>query len=534
MLFLLFFLGCKSYNNIGNGEPSFRGAMVDSVTWYEDANNDVLVMNIINPIPNALKCKPANNLLAPLRPCTMADVNLDRNPADTYEPRLHVQMSTDTFNPTGNAMNAALRIRGNYSRSLEQKSYSIRLDSRTNLFMKQRMFALNKSQSDLSRVRNKLAFDLFRIIPNISSIKVQFINLKINDVDYGLFHQLEAIRREFLINRGWNKDDNLYNTVNFFFKEDSRLALNSEGQPANEALFKEILEIRTGNNHSKLAEMLKAIAVTPNIDDVITKYFNRNNYMTWLAANLVLNNKDTIQHNYCLYNPLYSDTFYFLPWDYDGAWTTKEFIGKEQYGISNWWKVDLHRKFLSVEQNRNDVYALAEELRQKYITDTFIEKKLLEYESSVRPFQSREPDNSNNSDSSWIRFSQKLLTGVPKNIALYKSVIGHPMPFEVKATYNNSILDIIWEQSVDLEGDTIVYDLTVSSDGNFSNGVTTLISSRGMQETSYSENINLSKGSYYIKVISKELNNPGNYQIAYAKVKLNGKDQYGVLELKIP
>ncbi|MDQ7042959.1 MAG: CotH kinase family protein, partial [Sulfurimonas sp.] len=299
-LSLLLIVGCGSYNDKNDGEPSFRGAIVDKDSWYEDANNDVIVMNIINPIPNEYECQPADNLTLVPRPCTIEDVNLDIDPADSYEPTLHVQMSTNSFIPSSNLMNATLKIKGNYSRTLDQKSYSLKLDSKTNLFMKQRKFGLTKSQSDTSRTKNKLAFDLFRIIPNITSLKVQFIDLKINNVDYGLFHHVETIRKEYLINRGWNEDDKLYNTVNFYFKEHEELALTASGEPVNEARFKEILEIRTGDEHLVLAEMLRAIAVTTNIDDVIAKYFNRDNYMTWLAINLILNNKDTVQQNFYL------------------------------------------------------------------------------------------------------------------------------------------------------------------------------------------------------------------------------------------
>jgi len=530
--FVLFFTSCESYNNIEH-IPSISGTMVDNESWYSDANDDLLMMSIENPLPNEFTCKPHNDLDAPSRPCTLEDIYNDVNNSDLYEPTLHVRVATDTFATSNTKINAVLKLKGNYSRTESQKSYSLKLDSKTDLLLNQRKFMLTKSQSDQSRIKNKLAFDIFRTIPNISSLKVQFVHLQINDVDYGLFSQIESIRKEYLINRGWNEDDNLYNAVNFLFRRTPEITLNTDGKPLSELEFSKVIEIKNGKQHTKLIEMIDAIAKTSNIDSVIAKYFNRENYITWLAINLVLNNKDTIQHNFYLYNPLYSDTFYFLPWDYDGAWSKEKYLGKDEYGISNWWRSELHRKFLSIKKNRDDVYAMAEKLRNQYITDTFIQQKISEYEATVRPFQSVVPDNFDNSDDTWLIKSERLWSSIPTNIAMYKSVIGHPMPFYVEAKYLDSLLSITWDESVDLEGDSIVYDIVVSEDTNISNKTTNIIDVKDIQGTSYSLDINLTQGTYYIQVISKEENNAQHYQIAYEKTAIDDKILYGLLPFEV-
>ena len=532
MGFVFFFTSCESYNNIEHN-PSIVGSMIDSEEWYTDANDNLLVVNIENPIPNELNCKPYNDLTKPLRPCTLEDINNDIDSEDAYEPILHVRFFTDTFATTTSAMNAVLKLKGNFSRTELQKSYSIKLDSKTDLFLHQRKFMLTKSQSDQSRIKNKLAFDLFKTIPNISSLKIQFMQLKINNTDYGIFSHIESIRKEYLVNRGWNKDDNLYNAVNFLFSKIPEISLNSEGTPVNKFEFNKILEIKNGKKQTKLLEMVDAIASTSNIDNVISKYFNRENYLTWLAINLILNNKDTIQHNFYLYNPLYSNTFYFLPWDYDGAWSEEQYLGKDEYGISVWWRSQLHRKFLSVKKNRDDLYKMADILREKYITDTFIQQKILDYEDTVRPFQSVPPDNIDNSDSTWLSKSEQLWSLIPANIAMYKSVIGHPMPFYVEAEYVDSTLTITWDKSVDLEGDKIVYDLIVSKDTNLSNHATNILEIQGIENINYSLDTNLTQGTYYIQVLSKEENNPSHYQISYEKPEIDGKVLYGILPFEV-
>jgi spore coat protein H len=536
--FLLFFVlltlsACESYNNIKDPLPSVSGEIVDTESWYADANNDVLVMNIVNPIPNEFLCAPSDDPAGTIRPCTMADIDADSDPYDLYEPTLHVNMATSTFTSAPDIMNGVLKIKGEYTRFADQKSYSLKLDSKTDLFNKQRKFMLTKSQSDRSRMRNKLAFDLCRIIPNIPSLKVQFFHVFINSIDYGLFNQPEAIRKEYLVNRGWNEDDHLYNAVEFLFRPLDELALTSDGEPVEKVEFEKFIEIKNGKEHSKLNEMINAVATTDNIDAVIATYFNRDNYMTWLAINMVLNNKDTIHHNFYLLNPLHSNTFYFLPWDYDGAWSSKKYLGKNEYGISAWWQSELHKKFLSVAKNRDDLYLLADELRANYITDAFIQRKIAEYENSVRGFQSIAPDNAHNSDASWLNDADYLWRSISDNITLYKDAIGDPMPFSIRVGYTDTNLTINWDESIDFEGDTIVYDLIVSSDANISNNAARIINVTEINATSYTQNINLSAGAYYVQVISKELNNPSNYQISYRQEEIDGTTYYGIVKLEV-
>ncbi|MDQ7042257.1 MAG: hypothetical protein Q9M34_01860, partial [Sulfurimonas sp.] len=70
--------------------------------------------------------------------------------------------------------------------------------------------------------------------------------------------------------------------------------------------------------------------------------------------------------------------------------------------------------------------------------------------------------------------------------------------------------------------------------GNFSNATTNLINIRDMQTREYTQTINLSPGKYFVQVISKEVNNPNNYQISYGNVLLNGEYIFGVVTFEVP
>ncbi len=108
---------------------------------------------------------------------------------------------------------------------------------------------------------------------------------------------------------------------------------------------------------AKLQQMAAAVNdTTQDINDVIAKYFNRANYVTWLAVNMLMTNYDTNTQNFILYSPSGYAGWYFLPWDYDGAWDwysqPAEFtLPRYRQGLSNWWSVLLHARFLSDPNN---------------------------------------------------------------------------------------------------------------------------------------------------------------------------------------
>jgi len=526
----LFFYGCESYNNITEEPPSIDGNISDKAIWYETQQNDVVDMFINFDEPNEYLCAPYDSVNSNPRGCTFEDINNDLDPIDDYEPVLHVNMSTSDFNQT-TSNNATFKIKGGFTRTATQKSYSLKLDSKELLYLEQRKFMLTKSESDRSRLRNKVAFDLFREIPNITSLQVNFLHIFINGVDYGLFNQAEAMRKEYLVHRGWNPDDHIYNANNFFFQDLPALALDDKGEPLDPEAFEKIIEIKNGKDHRKLLEMIKAVNSTEDINSVIDKYFDRENYLTWLAVNLLLGDKDAIQHNYYLYNPVNSNKFYFLPWDYDGAWASKKYLSRTEYGISVWWSVVLHQKFFSNSTNLDELYAKTDQIRQEYLSDEKVQTVVDKYIETVVPFQDVEPDSIKNSSSRCRTTAQELVTRIQDSVDLYKSTIGSPMPFHQMPSYNTRThtFSASWETSVDLEGDNIVYDLELSS-GTPEN---VIFKKDGLKSTSYQEDMTLENGTYYLKVISREVENVEHYQLAYDKISVNDIFYFGIAKFEV-
>lgn len=291
--------------------------------------------------------------------CTLNDILNDIDGTDDFKPEIRVQFTADDYPSDGLPSNASMRIRGTASRHAPQKSFRIKLDKGLPLWQGHRKIQLVKSFYELSRIRNKLSFDLFKTIPHFPSIRTQFVKLNINDQgvskEYGLYTQIEHVGKEYLTRRGWNKDSGVYKPEHFYYQNDPALALNAEGKPIDEAAFEKILEIKRGKKHTKLLKMIRAIN-NHDLDfksDVFNKYFDQDNYLTWFAVNILVNNTDTDAHNYYLYNPKDSETFYILPWDYDFSWgSTRDsstqsiaHLPRGWFSHANWYGNHLHQRF---------------------------------------------------------------------------------------------------------------------------------------------------------------------------------------------
>ena len=548
LLITLILSSCSGSSNNASKKPSIIGTIEDNLTWYEiipDRDTPVEV-HIEVPVPNDYTCRPWDDLTAPERPCTLDDVEHDNSAYDDYNPQLHVVFSADDFQRT--SVNSSLRKKGKSTRLSKQPSFKVKLDSTTDLYFGERVLQYNKSPYDETRIRNHLWFNMFIDIPNFTSLRTRFVHLFVNDVDYGLYHQMESYGTLYLQNRGWRIDDSLYKAQNFTFRYVAPdMALGSNGKPLYPDKFNAIIE-----PESKKEDLEKLVTMLQELDGVyrypekftpfFNKYFNRENYLTWMAINIIVSNKDTVTQNFFLLNPKYSDTFYFLPWDYDGAGEHLDNLAKYQKGFGFLWDIPLHRGFLSIKKNRDDLTKKIEFLRQNYFTDAIIQEKVDKYAQIVEPYISRLPDSRYLRYSKWKTAIDNFVSQIGQNIQNYYNELGSPMPFWQSAQYANSHLKLIWSRSIDLEGDPIVYDLKVARDRNMSDLLFEVdnISDTPSQEdpTSivYERNITLSPGTYFMKVISKERDNPTHYQIAFDTERDPDKSDikyYGVLGFEV-
>lgn len=541
-LWLILLSGCESYNNY---KPSVEGDIVDKSSWYEaETGSNVLEVRVTIPTPNDYECKPFDAMDASPRPCTLEDVLADKDPNDAYEPELHIHFESDAYLRDG--VNAKLEQKGKSTRAARQASFRVKLDTKTDLYDGERTFQLNKHFYDDTRVANMLSFELFQSIPHFTSLRTRFMHLHIDGVDYGLFTHVEHGDKLYLKNHGFSKEDNLYKAQNYAFVMTKSLSLGEDGKPLDQKAFDATLEMKSGKEIQKVVEMTQAIADATTdaaFETVFNKYFNRQNYLTWFAINIILGNKDTVTQNFFLLNPKFSDTFYFLPWDYDGIGYKDDVVQKWTKGIANWWQSPLHRKFLQIKKNRDDLDAMVATLRAKYITDEAIHALMDKYRPLVEKYVTALPD-SRYLHERWAGAYNHLRNElVSENLKDYNSQKGHPMPFWQYVENKEDGLILGWGKAVDLENDAIVYSLEVSESEDFN---TTIINEQDISSSdsrvfvdSYSGALNykvsdkniFQKGvSYFMRVIAYEALDRTHYQIAFDNEVQNHP---GILEFRV-
>ena len=152
-----------------------------------------------------------------------------------------------------NVPNATVTIRGQSSSRNAQKNYKITIRDDKGMWNDQRVINLNKHMSDFPRFSNKLCYDLQSELPDLISLRTQFVHLYVRDMseggsgvfeDYGLYTQVEQLNKRALKSHGLDKNGQLYkiNFFEFYRYEDVIMPKNDADYNVEE--FEQYLEIK--------------------------------------------------------------------------------------------------------------------------------------------------------------------------------------------------------------------------------------------------------------------------------------------------
>lgn len=474
---------------------------------------------------------------------TLDDVNQDEDPSDDCKPEVDVRVAMEGLVDHEGQANAELRVRGHSTRFTSQKSYRIKLDSKKaeKHWRGQRYLNLNKHPYDLTRLRNKLAFDLLAEIPDITSLRTQFVRLHIDQldgdgfVDYGLFTHVERPDERFLEAHGLDPQGNLYKAEFFEFHRYADHLKTEDDPTYDEDAFEEILEIKAGDDHTVLLEMLDALNDGgQDFAEVFDRYFEEENYLTWLATSFLFDNRDTNSQNFFLYRPSTSTKFYFLPWDYDGAWgfygqpneAASPSLAPWQEGLPNWWGVVIHKRFLQEPGAVEKLQAKMLELKDTYLTPQQIQAKVDAYLPTVRQFVGRDPDLARlpvvDFSSPTVKLEQyeteaaRLSTIIEESYQRLLDTLDRPMPMFTDTADRGDQIEFRWDPSFDLQGDPIVYDVVVSSTAGFE-PENILLEQLGLSDTTSYRHAKsaFAPGEYFLRVTVREAGDPTSNQVAF-------------------
>lgn len=488
ILLSLILTGCESGENIlGVGEELVEAPDIqEDLSIYE--NDDPLQVHVV--YLTVFQTPPGS-----LQRFTFRDINNDEDYLDLNDPELPVLFQEgDLKGPRvgdyGYGLtdaNATIEIRGRSTRLADQKSYRVNLNNRLGRWLGFDKINLNKHPYDITRFRNKLAFDIMKEIDHLPSLRTKFMHVFIKDlsqgdldaefVDYGLFTHVESIDDDYLESHGLDEDGQVYKAENFFFQMDEDIRAVTD-EKYNEDDFEKILGIENGGDHIELIDMLKDVnSYFVNIDTVMTEHFQIDNYLTWLAVNILLDNRDTNTQNFMLYRPKNLEHFYFLPWDYDGAFDyynqVKDFesnyIPPWRLGLANYWSTNLHSRYFREVDNIEKLNRRVDELYYQ-LSEMDLPSMIDQYESVVFPYISREPDVNHLRASleQHVEEAERLKTILDENLKRYYDSLEKPMPiFLGDATSLGEYSLFSWDRSFDIQGDALKYHFELSTTSTF-------------------------------------------------------------------
>jgi len=445
--------------------------------------------------------------------------------------------------------NATIQIRGASSSTRTQKSYKIELNKGAGSWRGQTIIDLNKHIGDPSRVRNKLNFDLLKLVPDMLSLRTQFVHLYIKDqtidpwetdfVDYGLFTQVEAPNKTFLKSRLLDPNGQLYKAIFFeFYRYPDQIRLASDPL-FDENAFSSRLEIHGSGDHAKLIQMLDDLNnFEIPIETTFEKYFDKDNYFSWLAYDILVGHIDTQSENFYLYSPQNANKFYFIAWDFDSSLLRQDGVeccgytpyDPFEYGVANYWGSQLANRVLRIPAYRQ---VLDEKINKimKLLTPARMTAMLNIYKPIAQKYALQTPDLKYfpTTEEGMKRDFEIMPSEVQVNYELYLKSLKVPMPFFLGTPQvKDNQLGFNWAESYDFNGEDIRYFFMLSKDPEFNNIV---YETSGIKLTSVRINM-LIPGTYFWRVTVK--NESGNMQYAFdSYIDSVSKIHYGTKYLKI-
>ncbi|MBS5065140.1 MAG: CotH kinase family protein [Hungatella hathewayi] len=445
------------------------------------------------------------------------------------------------------ASNATIRIRGNTASLMPQKSYKLSLNDNAGLWRGQSNIALNKHSSDATRLRNKLYFDLAKQLPEVPSLRTQFVRLFVKDEtageaafsDYGLYTQVEVPTKKYLSNHGLDRSGYLYKAIAFNFEPNEKLK-NFDDPEFQLEQMNSVVKCKGRQDNERLLEMIDAVNDNSiDINEIIDTYFDRENYENWLLFNILMGNIDTTVQNFYLYSPLNGNRWYFIPWDSDDSlkrYERKLKGGSRQYdewemGISNYWGLMLHQRFLKNEKNREELRQKAREMHE-WLNAESVDKLAQEYNALLEPYISQMPD---------IMYLQctleernQVIAGLGKeledNYRIFEESLEWLMPFFMfEAKESQDTLLFTWEEAYDFKAEDIRYHIWVSRYPDMSNPV---VDQSGLEALSLEvPKTQLEAGTYYWKVTAST--EDGRVMGALNELKVNDIYYPGVMKIEV-
>jgi len=373
---------------------------------------------------------------------------------------------------------------------------------------------------------------LLKQIPDMVSLRTQFVHLYVRDqttepwgttfVDYGLYTQVEFPNKKFLKSHRLDPDGQLYKATGFdFARHPDQIRLASD--PLYDVnSFSSAIDSKGNSDHSKLIQMLDGVN-DPSIpiQQTFEKYFNSDNYFTWLAYTILVGNVNTESQNFYLYSPHNGTKFYFIPWDYEDTFFRQDreaCCGYKpyysfEYGVADYWNSHLANRLLREPEYRKKLDDKINEV-MTLLTPEKITNLLNAYKPVTEKFALQMPDvmyfptTKQGMDNDY----ESIPGEIQNNYKLYLESLKTSMPFFTGTPkVVDGMLQFNWDPSYDLNGQKIKYHFIVGTDWEFKE----IVSDQMLTDNTNIQIPLLDPGEYFWQVTAT--NETGNIQYPYDK-----------------
>ena len=439
-------------------------------------------------------------------------------------------------------ISGTIRVRGNSSRGNPMKNFKVKL-SDGEIFGYDSL-NLNKHFVDETRGVNKACMDIMQLLPrDFISMETKFLQLYISDVDeagnetgfvdQGIYTFVEQPNKEFLAHHGLDPGGSIYKAMAFEFLPYEDVLVPETDPRYDREAYETVIKATAGGDHSKLRAMLDDVNnYSLAFPEVFERYFDEENYLTWMAFNILLGNIDTLAHNFMLYSPRNSSKWYFLPWDFDGALhdygvTDMGINHWQSFGIQFYWAVPLHQRYFRIEGNLEKLSAKITELREQVFTEEnigYIQAKTLEV---VLPFANDIQHHENPILRALYRKNVDLpaeITGavnrfypsILNNYERYFLNLDNPTSGNIlQPVYEDGEWVFRWDASYDFQHEKVSYDFFLATDPDF---VQVIASAEDLSVPIFTVK-ELPKGHLYFQYIAKDESGHVQYPLNRLSIK---------------
>ncbi|MDP4087355.1 MAG: CotH kinase family protein [Bacillota bacterium] len=290
---------------------------------------------------------------------------------------------------SGKKLGIDINYRGSHIRNYKKKSYEITF-SKPNKYRGAKTIHLNAEYRDPSFIRNKLSFDFFSDIGNLSP-ESRHVFLKLNGQTEGVYLEIESVDGQFLGKRKL-PDGAIFYAVD----GDANFSLISDLDKETKKTLGLGYEKKVGRFEDELLlqEMIYKINTISRVEfeKEIQRYVNVEQYLRWMAGVVLTQNYDGFVHNYSLYKNGITEQFEVIPWDYDATWG-RDVNGKEME--ANYVPIvgfnTLTARILDIAGFRNRYKNLISTIMDNQFTVEYLKPKIESMVNLIKPYVLMDP-----------------------------------------------------------------------------------------------------------------------------------------------